>query len=128
MKEFGFWISLEKNIFEAKWLAKHVKLTLEKNNGELEWDYGLNRSIVKLAEAAPENTLEIIRLFWLDGCVRNKVNRPPFHIDEDWYQALKRLYSQVSLKDDVYRLIDDLIREGGSIFWGLKSIVQEKKY
>src|SRR5262249_45615467 len=55
--KFGWWINLEKGIFEPRWLAAHVKSTLEKTGGELEWSYGLEESIVGLAMADPQDVL-----------------------------------------------------------------------
>jgi hypothetical protein len=45
------------------------------------------------------------------------------HIDNEWFEALKILYSQAT-KSGTYTLIDSLIREGGSAFWGLKMLVE----
>lgn len=123
--EFGFWISLEKDIFEPVWLADHVEKTLEKTKGELGWDYGLSKTIGALAAKSPEDTLKIMRLFWFDGGVHGKNNRIPFHIDAEWMSAFEILYKNPKTKQGVYTLIDDLIREGGSAFWGLKRIIDE---
>jgi hypothetical protein len=45
---------------------------------------------------------------------------------EEWFGALKVLYENAETKNVTYTLIDDLIREGGSTFWKLKEIIQEK--
>lgn len=124
--EFGFWVNLEKKIFEPVWLAKQIKATLEKTNGVLEWDYALIKSINELAKVAPKETLEIARLCLLEGGVRGGKMRTPFMYDEEWFGAFKALYENAETKNDTYTLIDDLIREGGSTFWKLKEIVQEK--
>ena len=122
--EFGFWINLEKKIFEPAWLAKQIKTTLEKTNGVLEWDYGLTKSIGELAKAAPKDTLDIAHLCLLVGGVRGGKMRMPFMYDEEWFGAIKTLYENAYTKDDSYKLIDNLIREGGSMFWKLKEITQ----
>ncbi len=124
--EFGFWINLEKKIFEPVWLGKQIKATLEKTKGVLEWDYALTKSINELAKATPKETIEIARLCLLEGGVRGGKMRMPFMYDEEWFGALKALYENAETKKATYTLIDDLIREGGSTFWKLKEIIQEK--
>ncbi|MFA5158536.1 MAG: hypothetical protein WC451_05140 [Patescibacteria group bacterium] len=122
--EFGFWVNLEKGLFEPVWLAKQLKVTLEKTKGVLEWDYALTKSINELAKVAPKDTLEIARLALLEGGVRGGKMRMPFMYDEEWFGALKALYENADTKDDTYKLVDDLIREGGSTFWKLKEIIK----
>lgn len=125
---FGFWINLEKDIFEPAWLAKRTRETLEKTGGVLDWDYGLNESIIKLAEKAPEDALAITRLYLLEGGVHRKSQRIPFHMghDDEWLKVFKILHDRPETKSMAYTLIDDLIREGGSAFWELKEIVEDK--
>ncbi|OQB44548.1 MAG: hypothetical protein BWY03_00070 [Parcubacteria group bacterium ADurb.Bin159] len=120
---FGFWMNLEKKIFEPAWLAGQIKATLEKTKGVLEWDYALTKSINELAKAAPKDTLEIARLSLLEGDVRGGKMRMPFMYDEEWFGAIKTLYENAETKGDTYKLIDDLIREGGSTFWRLEEII-----
>jgi len=121
--EMGFWISLEKSIFETKWLAEHVRKSLEKTNGVLDWDYGLEKTINHFAKEAPKETLEIARLYLLEGGVRGTNKRFPMHIDNEWREALEILYKSKATKSGTYTLIDDLVREGGSTFWGLKDVI-----
>lgn len=123
--EFGFWISLEKDIFEPAWLAGHVKKTLEKTNGFLDWGYGLKKSIIRLAEASPKDTLEIARLYLLEGGIRGGRMRMPYIFDDEWFKTFKILHSDPATTSGTYTLINDLIREGGSIFWKLKNILNE---
>ncbi|KKR54385.1 MAG: hypothetical protein UT91_C0017G0019 [Parcubacteria group bacterium GW2011_GWA2_40_23] len=122
--EFGFWVNLEKGIFAPDWLAKQLRATLKKSNGILEWDYALTKSINELARVAPEDTLEIIRLYLLEGGIRSGKIRMPFMYEEEWSGALKTIYERANTKDNTYKLIDDLIREGGSIFWKLEEIIK----
>lgn len=123
LAEFGYWTRSESEIFEPTWLANHIKRTLEITNGELEWDYGLQKTIVKLAEANPEDTLEIIRMSLLEYGVRKAKKHRPIFFETEWSLALAILYQNQNTKDGTYKLIDDLIREGGSPFWVLKEIV-----
>ena len=125
--EFGFWINLEKNIFNIPWLAKRVKKTLEKANGFLEWDYGLTKSIITIAQQAPQDTLAITRLYFWDGGIKGSQRRRPYYIDNEWLEAFKILYNNPETKDGTYILIDDLIREGGNTFWGLKEVLKTQQ-
>lgn len=122
----GFWISLEKDIFEPIWLAKHIKRTLRKTKGVLDWDRGLAKTVSKLAEEAPKDTLEIARLYLLEGGVRGDMQRRPLYLDNEWAEALKILYENKETKSGTYTLIDELIREGGSTFWSLKEMMDNK--
>jgi hypothetical protein len=62
----------------------------------------------------------------LEGGARGTNLRVPLHIDNEWIEALKILYSNPATKSGTYTLIDDLIREGGSAFWGLKKIIDNE--
>lgn len=126
--EFGFWINTEKGVFDSKWLAEHIKQTLEKTNGVLDWDLGLMQSIVQLSKDAPEDALAITRLYLLTGGVGAVNRRALFHIDREWLEALKILYrnSGKEIKKETYDLINDLILNGGSVFWGLKKVFSEE--
>jgi len=90
----------------------------------LEWDYALAKSIDELAKVAPKETFDIIRLYLLEGGVRVGKMRMPFTYDEEWFRAVKILYDNLETRADTYKLIDDLIREGGSTFWKLKEIIK----
>lgn len=122
---FGYWIKVEQGVLDIKWLAQKIHATLKRTKGHLEWDYGLTRSIVNLAEAAPKDTLEIARLYWLEGGVRGSEERRPWHIDNEWSEVFQILYKNPLTKEGTYALIDDLIREGGSAFWKLKEILDK---
>ncbi len=121
--EFGYWINLEKAIFEPAWLAERIKKTLKKTKGILEWDYGLAKSIVKLANEAPVETLEIARLYLLEGTVHNEQHQGPHYLDNEWFDAMNILYNDPRTREGTYTLIDDLIRDGGSRFWKFEEIV-----
>lgn len=125
--EFGFWISLNKDLFELSWLSKNVALTLEKTGGVLIWPVGLKDSLPQFAEYEPEETLKILRLYLLEGGVRHKKNKIPFYAYDAWLEVFKILYSKgkKSIKDGTYKLVDDLICEGGSVFWPLKEALEE---
>ncbi len=122
--DFGFWIDIEKNIFSLNKLAENVKRTLKKSNGKLNWEIGLSRSINKFAEILPEDTLEILRLFILEGKVRDSNNNKSFYSIDEWIDVFKILYNNVNTKKETETLIDSLIREGGNKFWKLKEILK----
>ena len=125
--EMGFWINLEKNIFETKWLAEHVRKNLEKTNGALNWEYELEKTIIDFAKEAPEETLEIARLYLLEGGVRCKNKRFIIHVDIEWQEALKILYKNKKTNTETYALINALIREGGPDFGRLEDILKDEK-
>jgi len=122
---FGFWISTEKSIFDSKWLAEHLRKTFEKSKGAIDWDYGLTKSVVELSKIAPRDMVSVARLHFLEGQVRNPDKQFPFRVESEWIEAFKILYSNPDTKEEIYTLIDDLIREGGGSFWILKSILEE---
>jgi hypothetical protein len=122
---FGFWIDLDKGIFEGKKLANLIRRTLEKTGGVLDWDYALMKNIVRLAKESPEDTLEILRLFLLKGILENnRKNRILIHIDKEWYEAFNILYQNPKTKDGIIFLIDKLLEEGGKQFWVLEDIIK----
>lgn len=122
-EEFGFWANTHTDIFEINWLADKIKRTLEKSSGRLERDYELTKSIVTISEKSPENALKIAELVLLVDGVRGNNQRRMFYIEEEWHEALQNLYQSSITKQGTYRLIDDLVREGGSTFWSLKNII-----
>lgn len=121
-REFGLWIDLEKEIFAPAWLAERVRKTLEKTNGVLDWEHGLRKSIVRLAQAAPQDTLEIARLYLYEGAVRGSKRWRPLHWDE-WDEALKILYATTKTRSGTSSLIHRLMREGERSFGRLGEIV-----
>ncbi|MBI1833351.1 MAG: hypothetical protein HYR90_00850 [Candidatus Andersenbacteria bacterium] len=125
LTEFGVWINLRKNIFDTRWLAEHIRKTLEKTKGKLDWDYGLMMSIEQLAKLAPEDTLIIARLYLLEGGVRTGGNRAPIHLDQEWFEAMKTLYGNSSTRSGSYALINDLVQDGGITFWKLKEVIND---
>ena len=124
-REFGLWINLDKGIFDPTWLARRVRETLEKTSGILKWRYELINSVPQLAQAAPEETLEIARLYLLEGGVRGNDQETLWHWDYDnkWIEALEILYRCQTTKLEATALIHRLVGEGGRAFWPLKKIL-----
>jgi hypothetical protein len=123
-KEIGFWINLDKGIFQVDELASYLAETLVKTDGYLKWDIGLRKNIVALAKGSKKNTVEIARLYLLEGGVRNKSNSLYFFLDEKWIEAFRILYAYPATKQATSDLINDLIHEGGNHFWPLKEVLE----
>jgi len=126
-EEFGFWVNVEKDIFEIRWLTERLKKTLQKTKGVVTWDYALTKSIVQLANEAPQDTLEIARWYLLEGGVRGGKRRRPLLLDREWFDAIKILYENIDTQSGTKALINDLICEGGSVFWKFKDILDDNK-
>ena len=126
-REFGLWINLDKGIFEPAWLAQRVRQTLEKTNGILEWQHELIKSAPQLAQAAPEETLRIARIYLIKGGVRGDEQGTLWHWDSDnkWIEAFELLYRCQTTKLETTALINQLVGEGGRAFWPLKKILAE---
>jgi len=124
----GFWIDLDKGIFQASELASYLAKTLVKTDGYLKWDIGLQENIVALANGSPEDTVEIARLYLLEGGVRKGLNSLHFSLDEKWIEAFRILYKQPATKQPALSLINDLIGEGGNLFWKLKEILENSEF
>jgi hypothetical protein len=120
----GFWINLDKGIFQAEELANYLKRTLELTDGYLQWNIGLKNTIIELAQEAPIETDEIVKLYLLEGGVRNKLNTFYFILQEEWEKVFDILYSTEVSKQATLSLINDLIKEGGSSFWPLKKVIE----
>ncbi|MBN2286055.1 MAG: hypothetical protein JXI43_06380 [Tissierellales bacterium] len=119
----GFWIDLDKGIFQANELASYLAKTLAKTDGYLKWEIGLQKNIVELAKNAPECTIDITRLYLLEGILRKRTNSHYFILDKKWIEAFRILYTQTATKQATLSLINDLIREGGNYFWQLKEVL-----
>lgn len=124
LTNFDFWMNTKKGIFDLSWLIEQIKKTLVKTKGVLDWDYGLNDSILEMAKISPEATLEILRLHILEAGVRNKQMRIPFYLRDEWVEALKILFENPITKSKTTDLINALIHEGGQPFWGLKEVTK----
>lgn len=124
-EEFGFWTNLKKELFDPAWLAERIRKTLEMTNGVFDWDYGLSQISVDLSLGAPEDMLKITKLFFIDGGIKAGHQRRPYYVDREWFDVFNNLLSNPNTKAGTIDLIDELVREGGSPFWGLKKLVEE---
>ena len=128
--QFDSWINLENEIFEPAWLAKRARETLKKTQGALDSDFKLTQSIARLAKANPKDTLEIVRLYLLEGGIRIGGQRELLLGTDDWVQWVKTfkiLHDNPGTKSETSILINKLIEEGGNPFWDLKDILDNKK-
>lgn len=125
--KFDSWINLEKEIFKPAWLSRQVKKTLKKTKGRLGSDYQLAKSIIRLAQANPKDTLEIARWYLLEGGVRcNEPRKFSYvNVENEWKEAFKILHDTPETKSETSALINKLIQEGGRPFWDLKEILDE---
>lgn len=125
---FGFWINPNKEVLRDEEVIEQVAKTLVKSNGDIDWDYGLMRRLPIFAEKNGEKTLEIIHHFLLDSTGNLNQNRraPLFSLDNEIKQSLGVIYkaSDAVMKRKVVDLINSLIEKGSSMFWGLKSILE----
>jgi len=120
----GFWINLDKEIFQAEELANYLRRTLGQTDGYLQWNVGLKNTIIELAKDAPIDTVEIVKLYLLEGGVRNRLNTFYFILQEEWVKVFDILYSTEVSKQATLSLINDLIKEGGSSFWPLTKVLE----
>ena len=119
----GFWINLEKDIFQPNELANYLAKTLVKTNGCLNWEIGLQKNIVSLAKGSPVDSLEIARLYFLEGFLLKGMNTP-YYLDDNWIEGFRILYSHPTTKQPTLSLISELIQNGGSFFWPLKKVYE----
>lgn len=121
--EFGFWMAIKKDVFEKKWLTEHIRLTLEKSGGDLEWDHGLTQIIEELCDASPEDFLSIARSYLLDGAITKGRFMRPMRYDRQWFSVFTKLYNNPKTQAATLELINELIEKGGSDYWELKKVI-----
>lgn len=119
---FGNWMKYQEDLFDPKWLAEHIYKTFKRSHGKIDWDYGMVKSIVLLADKAPEETLKILQNYLLNQA-RLDPSLATVYID-DFMEAMRILYKNEKTKKEVYNLVDELIKIGSSRFWVLKEIVK----
>ncbi|MDE0431296.1 MAG: hypothetical protein OXH98_16155 [Caldilineaceae bacterium] len=124
-REFGYWIDLDREIFEPSWLARRAKKSLEMTDGILEWQHGLIMSSPEFAREAPEDTVEIARLYLLVGGVQGHHQPTLWHWDSNkkWIEALSTLYNNPETNIDTSKLIHTLLGKGGRAFLPLRDIL-----
>lgn len=122
LKSFGFWINAEENFFDRELLVDQIKKTLEKTNGVLNWEFNLEKYINEFAKINPSKTLEIVRLFLLEG--KLGVGKGFFLLkdDSEWVKVLKTLHEIAETQNRTRKLIDNLILKESITLKFLKDI------
>jgi len=126
-KEFGFWMQTKDSLFaDTKKLAERIDKTLERSNGDIDWEIGLTDSLPALVEVAPHATLSILRRHLAEGTIIKRA-RGYIHVDDRLKNVFKMLYSNPDkeIKDGTYALINELLPLGNGMFWDLRKIIEE---
>jgi hypothetical protein len=123
---FGSWINQEKEVISDEVIIQRLPETFKKSDGDIDWDYGFLKRLVKFAEINPENTLLSVRYFLLDqtGNLNQHRKVPMFHLDNELKDALEIIVKKEGMKEPVENLVSDLIEKGSSVFWGLKDVLK----
>lgn len=127
-ENFYYWINIKSKIFDSKWLVEKVKETLEKSKGILEVDYKFEKNISKFIEVNIQDTLEIVRLFLLEGKLKNKKNNSFWFRGDTvntWIKIFETLYDNLKTKKATRILIAELLKVGGKPFWKFKKIIEK---
>ena len=125
---FGFWINEQEEIIDDKIVIKNIARSLERSEGEIDWDYGLLGRLKIFAEKMPDKTIDIINRYLLgkDGNLNKHRQAPIFSVNNEIKDALKIIYDKedADLNKKIVSLINTLIEKGSSIFWGLKDVIK----
>ncbi|HEY4498816.1 MAG TPA: hypothetical protein VJH94_02000 [Candidatus Paceibacterota bacterium] len=125
--EFGFWMNTMDGPYEdidIPALAKRIRATLEKSDGRIDWELKFMDSLPSMAEKAPIDTVEILRLYFtpLDTSPQH---RHFMHIDANLVEVFRKLYQNPTTKEQTYQLIDELLPLGNGVYWQLKEALNE---
>jgi len=121
---FGFWVGEKQALFtDLKWLAEHLRKSLDRSGGDIEWEHGVIKRLPEFAEAAPEDTLKIIDLY-LTQQARPGGRYGYFTHGDSGMAALRALYKNPETKDGLVKLINKLLVLGSSHFWDLKTVIE----
>lgn len=123
---FGFWINPNKEVLDENIVIERIAQTMEKSDGDIDWDYGLLRRLPAFSEKNGEKTFEIIRHFLLDSKGNlNQNRRAPLMYETEIKETLTLIYknSDATLKQKITDLINALIEKGSSMFWNLKDVI-----
>ena len=122
---FGHLITKTYDLFDTITLASLVEKTLELSKGALDFDLNLYLSIKDFANNAPNEALNITRLYYLGSEAPANRKYKLTYGDDHWFDAIKILYNNPDTKEETYKLINDLIAKYSSDFWILKDIIKE---
>jgi hypothetical protein len=117
---FGFWMKVEAEIFDPLWLAQHIRATMEKTKGAVDWQFGVMQSLRALVSIAPEDVMQTLRLHLYVGRVDDPSNAGWIYVDDNLVAMFKALYASALTKDGITKLINDLLPLRNGQFWRLK--------
>jgi len=120
LAEFGFWMDTQWNVFDMTWLAKHMRRTLEKSGGDIDWEYGMMKSLPILAKVEPAETIEILSLYFKNKATPGGRGRGWFHVGNEQVEIFKTLYQNPATRDRTHKLVNELLPLGNGQFWQLK--------
>lgn len=118
---FGFWVNHSKDIFDYGWLAGVMAKTVEKSQGQLEWDYGTLAKMDEFAKADPASALLILGKYLLEG-ILGDAGKNWFYVDDEKVAVFRTLYQ--AKPDETTALINQLLEKGGRTFWPLKDVIE----
>jgi hypothetical protein len=121
---FGFWINTKVEVFEPAELVKRVRASLQKSNGQIDWEYGLMDALPVFAAISPRDTVEILRLYFMQMDTSIQA-RGFMHIDADLVEVFRTLFKNPETKEATHKLITDLLPIGGGVYWILKDAMAE---
>lgn len=126
LMEFGYWIPQRPKVFDIPWLAERVKRTLEKTEGNLDWDYGLREILREMAEVSPRQTLDILRLYLSFKAGADNFQGGWLGVDERMIGAFRIIYNNLdpNMKDEVRGLVNKLLPQKSGMFWKLKEAIE----
>jgi len=120
---FGFWVNPDVEIFDIAWLAEHLRKTLEKTDGNLEWEHGFIKTLEKMSKVAPQDTIKIISLYLVTDDGQDKVRFSGF-IERELFKVFEVLYKNQNTKQQTYDLINALLPLGNGKYWELKEVIK----
>ena len=109
LAEFGYWIPLDDDLFDKKIIIKQIMRTIEKTDGTLSGNI-IDEVIVKLAKAAPQDTLKIIEFALLGKGIDNDPIGSRI-IKEGNYKPWKEAIRAISTKAHTATLIRELLEK-----------------
>ncbi len=126
---FGYWIKPDAEILDDKFVIARLVQTLEKSNGEIEWDYAFKSRLPFFAKVDQEKTFIILQKYLLSEDQKdiNKYRKKDLYsVDREIKKSLEILYENgdEELQGKTYDLIDKLITYGGQKFWTLKEVLK----
>jgi len=124
---FGFWVNPNEEIIKDEILVQKMAETLDKSNGQIDWDYGLLKRLPIFAEKNGKETLKIISNY-LSKSNLSQNPQVPFLYKDEIKEAIKIIYDNgdKKIKQRVANLINELIEKWSSVFWYLEEIIEDK--